>query len=319
MTSKGSEKMTELSIGVDVSKAHLDAACFTTGREARFPNDAAGRKTLRRWIGPAERVARIVYEPTGRFHVGLEQALAGQPLVKVNPLRARRFAEACGARAKTDAIDARMLARMGAQLALPPDPPASEAMRELRELQTARSGLVRDRIVQIQRRDQATLPLLRRQATTSLRAVEQQLAAVEAEIAARIAADPVLAARQDILASIPGFGPRSSATLIVQMPELGAASAKEVAALAGLAPMTRQSGQWHGKARVAGGRGDPRRALYMPALTAIRHHPDIRRFYERLCAAGKPPKVAITAVMRKLVILANTLIAQQRLWEPRPF
>ena len=104
----------------------------------------------------------------------------------------------------------------------------------------------------------------------------------------------------------------------MQVPELGTASAKEIAALAGLAPMTRQSGQWQGKARVAGGRGDVRRALYMPALTAIRHHPDMRRFYQRLCAAGKPPKVAITAVMRKLVILANTLITQQRLWEPRP-
>ena len=318
MTSKGSEKMTELTIGVDIAKDHLDAACFTTGREVRFPNDAGGLKALRRWIGPAASVARIVYEPTGRFHVGLEQAFAGWPLVKVNPLQARRFAEACGTRAKTDAVDARMLARMGAQLDLPPDPLVSEAMRELRELQTARSGLVRDRIALIQRRNQARLPLLRRIAAQSLRAVERQLAAIEAAIEARIAADPELVARQRILASIPSFGPRSCAALLVQVPELGTASAKEIAALAGLAPMTRQSGQWQGKARVAGGRGDVRRALYMPALTAIRHHPDMRRFYQRLRAAGKPPKVAITAVMRKLVILANTLITQHRLWAPRP-
>ena len=112
MTSKGSEKMTQLTIGVDIAKDHLDAACFTTGREGRFPNDAGGLKALRRWIGPAA-PSRDVYEPTGRFHVGLEQAFAGWPLVKVNPLQARRFAEACGTRAKTDAVDARMLARMG--------------------------------------------------------------------------------------------------------------------------------------------------------------------------------------------------------------
>ena len=309
--------MTELSIGVDISKHHLDAACFTSGRQARFPNDAAGLAALGRWIGAARQVARLVYEATGRYHARLEEVFAGWPLVKVNPLRARRFAEACGTRAKTDAVDARMLARMGAQLQLPPDAPVSQAARELRALQTARAGLVRDRIAQIQRAEQAQLPLLKRIAARALSLVERQLAEVEAAIEARIAADPELAGRQKIVASIPGVGPRLSATLVVEMPELGTAPAKKITALAGLAPMTRQSGEWRGKARVSGGRGDVRRALYMPALNAIRHNPDMRRTYERLVAAGKPAKVAIVAVMRKLLILANTLLAEGRPWEPR--
>jgi len=303
--------MTELTIGVDISKRRLDAACYTSGRQERFANDAAGLKALRRWIGPGRLVARLVYEATGRYHAGLEAAFAGWPLVKVNPLRARRFAEACGTRAKTDAVDARMLARMGAQLALPPDPPASPGARELQALQTARAGLVGDRIALIQRADQARLPLLRRLAARWIRALS-------AAIAARIAADSALARRQEILLSIPCVGQHLSATLVVEMPELGAASAKEIAALAGVAPLTRQSGQWTGKARISGGRGDLRRALYMPALNAIRYHPDMRRLYERLTAAGKPAKVAIVAVMRKLLVLANALVAQDRLWEPRP-
>jgi transposase len=310
--------MTELTIGVDISKRRLDAACYTSGRQERFANDAAGLKALRRWIGPGRLVARLVYEATGRYHAGLEAAFAGWPLVKVNPLRARRFAEACGTRAKTDAVDARMLARMGAQLALPPDPPAGPGARELQALQTARAGLVGDRIALMQRADQARLPLLRRLAARALRLIEAQLAEVETAIAARIAADRALARRQEILLSIPCVGQHLSATLVVEMPELGAASAKEIAALAGVAPLTRQSGQWTGKARISGGRGDLRRALYMPALNAIRYHPDMRRLYERLTAAGKPAKVAIVAVMRKLLVLANALVAQDRLWEPRP-
>ena len=318
MTSKGPEKMTDLTIGIDISKHHLDAACLTSGRQERFANDAAGLRALKRWIGPAGRVARLVYEATGRYHAGLEAAFAGWPLVRVNPLRARRFAEACGTRAKTDAIDARMLARMGDRLELPPDPPASPVMRELQALQTARAGLVRDRIALIQRADAARLALLKRQTGRALRLVEAQLAEIEAEISTRIAADRQLARRQEILASIPGVGPRLSATLVVGMTELGAAPGKAIAALAGLAPLTRQSGDWTGRARVSGGRGDVRRALYMPALNAIRHNPDMRRFYDRLGAAGKPAKVAIVAVMRKLLVLANALVAQDRLWEPRP-
>lgn len=318
MTSQGPEKMTEVTIGIDISKHHLDAACFTSGRQERFGNDPAGRRALRRWIGPKRRVARLVYEATGRYHAELEEAFAGWPLVKVNPLQARRFAEACGTRAKTDAVDARMLARMGARLDLPPDPPASPALRELRELQTARDGLVRERVTLIQRAAQARLALLKRLAARMLRLVEAELAEVEAAIAARIAADPDLARRQEILRSIPCVGPHLSATLVVEMPELGTAPGKRIASLGGVAPITRQSGTWKGRAWVGGGRRDVRRALYMPALNAARHNPDMRRLYERLVAAGKPAKVAIAAVMRKLLLLANALIAQDRIWEPRP-
>lgn len=321
----GPEKMTELTIGVDISKDHLDAACHTSGRQARFPYDASGLRALRGWIGPVQRVARLVYEATGRYHADLEDAFEGWPLVKVNPGRARRFAEACGTHAKTDAVaqnarfqhDARMLARMGAQLELVPDLPVSPEMRALRRLHSAREGLVRDRISLMQREKQARLPLLRRLSATALRLAERQLAEVEAAIRDAIAADPALARRNAVLTSIPGVGPHLSATLVTEMPELGTASDKEIAALAGVAPMTRQSGRWSGKAWVTGGRSHVRRALFMPALNASQHNPDLRRTYERLLAAGRAPKVAITAVMRKLIILANTLLAENLLWAPR--
>ena len=223
----------------------------------------------------------------------------------MNPLQARRFAEACGTRAKTDALDARMLARMGARLALAPEPPISAALQELRDLQQARTALVRDRLRLPQRQQAARLPLLKRLFARSLREADRQIAAIEAEIETRIAADPDLAERRRILVSVRGLGPCAAVAFIAGMPELGRLPARQAAALAGLAPMTRQSGRWCGPRRGFGGRHGLRQALYMPALSAIRYNPDMRRLYERLCAAGKPPKVAITAVMRKLVVLAN--------------
>ena len=195
---------------------------------------------------------------------------------------------------------------MGARLALPPDPPAAPGARELRALQTARDGLARDRIALMQREKHAALPLLRRLAARALRLVEAQIAAVDAAIAERIAADPTRARRQEILVSIPGVGPQLSALLVVAMPELGAASARQIAALAGVAPTTRQSGQWTGKAWISGGRADVRRGLYMPTLNAVRHNPDVRRFYDRLVAAGKPKKLALVADLRKLRVLATS-------------
>lgn len=191
-------------------------------------------------------------------------------------------------------------------------------MRELRDLQAARASLVRARVAIRSRQGQARLPLLRRLAARSLREADRQLDELDAEIERRIGADPDFAERRRILLPVPGFGPLVTATLVARMPEPGGSSAKESAALAGLAPMTRQSGRWCGKARISGGRRAVGQALHMPALSAIRHHPDMRRTYERLCAVGKPPKVAITAVMRKLVVLANTVLAEGRAWQPRP-
>jgi len=303
-------------IGVDVSKDHLDTHRWPDGASLRVTNDAAGHRTLIRWIG--RDAARVVFEPTGPYHGAFERALhrAGVPCAKLNPARVRRFAEALGTRAKTDRVDAGLLARMGALLEPAAETPRPQALDDLRALQLARAALIRDRTAASSRAGQLTLDLLKRQHVRRLKALERDLAAIDAAIAALIAADPGLARNAHILSSIPSLSAVSAAAILAEMPELGTLEPGAAAALAGVAPFTRQSGRWKGQAHIGGGRAGLRRALYMPALSAARFNPDLKVVYDRLRAAGKPAKVALVAVMRKLLILANTLIRNDREWTP---
>lgn len=305
-------------IGIDISKDWLDAHRLTAAKAARFANDRLGHSALLRWIGRTP-VARIVYEPTGRYHREMERRLAAAdlPLVKVNPRHARRFCEALGARAKTDRADAAMLARMGAALALEPRTEQSQSLRDLNDLLAARRALVKDRTAAKNRAKGLTLPLLRRQNTARLKRIEADLAAIDDAVQALIAADPALAERHAILRSIPGLGDVTAAALIALAPELGDLDQRQIASLAGLAPITRQSGNWRGRAFIRGGRALLREALYMPALVAIQHNEDAKRVFQRLTANGKPAKLALTAVMRKLIVLANALLRDQRRWTPK--
>ena len=273
---------------------------------------------LLRWIG-RHPVARIVYEPTGRYHREVERRLAAAdlPLVKVNPRHARRFCEALGARAKTDRADAAMLARMGAALALQPRTEQSQSLRDLNDLLAARRALVKDRTAAKNRAKGLTLPLLRRQNAARLRRIKADIAAIDEAVAALRSATPELAERHAILSSIPGLGDVTAAALLALAPELGALDQRQIASLAGLAPITRQSGAWRGRAFIRGGRAMLREALYMPALAAIQHNPDAKRLFRRLSQNGKPAKVALTAVMRKLIVLANALLRDQRRWTPK--
>ncbi|MEP6565937.1 MAG: IS110 family transposase [Mesorhizobium sp.] len=309
--------MTEITIGVDISKETLDAYRFPDGESRRFDNTGKGHKALMRWIGAPP--ARVVYEPTGPYHRGFERRLAeaGLPLVKVNPRQARRFAEATGKLAKTDRCDAAMLARMGAVLALTARPLRSLLLNELKDLHMARTALIKDRTAARNRAKTLTLALLRRQNGERLRQIQRQLGDIDQTILMSIKADLDLAQRLDILTSIPGVSNTTAFALIIDMPELGTLEPPEAASLAGLAPVARQSGTWTGRAFIRGGRANVRQALYMPALVAIRFNPDLKAKYETLKAAGKPPKVAITALMRKLIILANALIKAQRKWTPK--
>lgn len=312
--------MTEITIGVDISKDTLDAHCHPDGNERQFANTAAGHKALVAWVRRQARwpVKRIVFEPTGPYHRAFERALskACLPIVKVNPRHARRFAEATGRLAKTDRLDAALLARMGAVLSLPPRPVPDDSIAELKQLLVARDALVKDRTAAKNRAKTIGLALLKQHNAERLRQIDRQLAAIEAEIQARIAADPVLAQRFQVLTSIPGIAAVTAFALLIDMPELGSLNPGQAASLAGLAPVTRQSGRWQGKAFIRGGRAAVRRALYMPALVALRYNPDLKAKYDHLTAAGKVPKVAITAVMRKLVVLANALLKADRIWQP---
>jgi transposase len=228
-----------------------------------------------------------------------------------------RFAEAAGKLAKTDRIDALMLARYGALLEPVTRPVRSDVQNRLAELVAARRGLMRDRTATLNRLKTLTIELLKRHARHRLRQIEAQVASLDAAIDAIVLGDPVLCRRRDVLASIPGLGLITAHTLLADMPELGAMDEGQAASLAGLAPITRQSGIWRGRSCIQGRRASLRQALYMPAIVAMRFNPDLKRVYDRLIAQRKHTKIAITAIMRKIVVLANALLRDNRLWTPK--
>ena len=224
--------MPDSTVGIDISKTHLDAYTAPAGKAARFTNDSAGFKALIAWID--QPVRSVVYEPTGPWHRAFEEALlqAGLPLARANPLQARRFAQAMGQRAKTDAVDARVLAQMGTALHLRPTEASPPTHRALEELQVARDALVTDRTAARNRQKHLRHPLLKQQSKTRLSQIDRHLAAVDAAIGKRLAEDVVLARRTEILTSIPGVSSITAAGLLTRMPELGRLDAKAVASLA---------------------------------------------------------------------------------------
>ncbi|WP_294620666.1 transposase [uncultured Roseovarius sp.] len=309
--------MTEHTIGVDISKSHLDVFDAERREAKRFENSISGFRAFEKWLGKAH-IARVVYEPTGPYHRNFEERFCDKlPLVKVNPLQARRFAEACGTRAKTDALDARGLARMGVALELEPDIPVAKAARILKDLQVARAALIKERTRLNNRGYVQTNTVLKRQTKARLALVEKQLSELDREIDALIKADKTSARRREIVQSIPGLGSVASAAILTYLPEIGTLDRRQVGSLAGVVPYNRDSGQWKGKSFISGGRKPLRDALYMPALVAMRYNPDLKTKYEALRAAGKPAKVAIVAIMRKLIETANALVKADRLWVPK--
>jgi len=206
---------------------------------------------------------------------------------------------------------------MGALLELAICPPRSQILSELKELYVAREGLIEDRTAAKNRAKQIALSVLKRQNQQRIERIERRIQSVETEIETRPNADPTLERRLQILTGIPGISRIAAFALLIEMPELGALDAKKAASLAGLAPAARQSGHWTGRASIAGGRANVRQALYMPALVAARFNEDLKALYDRLKAKGKPAKVALTALMRKLVVLANALLKANRKWAPK--
>jgi transposase len=242
-------------VGVDISKLTLDVYLHPQASARQFPNTAVGIKALLAWLGQTE-IHRVIFEPTGAYHRSLERQLgdADIAMVKVNPLQARRFAEAIGQRAKTDAVDAAMLARFGALDALQTRPVISQTLSDMKALLVARRGLVKDRVAATNRHHVQRAPLLKRLADQRLRQVERQIAAIDAALRALCRADAEMTARLDILVSIPAIGEATALTMLIEMPELGTMDNKAVASLAGLAPVARDSGQHRGKRFIRAGR-----------------------------------------------------------------
>jgi len=304
-------------IGIDISKATLDAHRLIGNEARQFANTPAGLRALRRWIG-TKMPDLVIYEATGAYHAAIERSFSGVlPLVKVNPLQARRFAQARGTRAKTDAVDARILAMMGTALDLVPDAPVDKNQPALKEMQIARMALIKERTRLLNRSKTQTLTILKRQSKARLGQIRRQLAELEDALLELARQCPKRARAFHILCSIPGLGRITAVAILVECPEIGTLTRKQIASLAGLAPMTRQSGQWRGTAFIQGGRKFLRYALYMPALVAARFNPDLRQKYQAMISDGKPAKVALTALMRKLIELANVLVRQDREWTPK--
>ena len=305
--------------GIDIAKDQLDVCLYPDGATRCFPNDAKGHRALIAGLA-AYSLQRVVFEPTGAYHRGLERCLAsaGLPLAKINPRHARRFAEALGQLAKTDRLDAALLARFGALLEPPSRPVLSPTLEAMKELVVARQALIKDRTAALNRQKIVRAPLLQRQLEQRLRQIARHLAAVDTQLQSLCQGDADLGPRLAILMSIPGIAQATAVSLLVERPELGSLDQSQVASLAGLAPVARDSGASRGRRTIRGGRAHLRQALYMPALVAARFNPDLKAKYQALLAAGKPAKVALTAIMRKLIILANALLRDQRNWSRKP-
>jgi transposase len=312
------ETKAKSNVGIDVSKDWLDVHVLPGDDQLRVPNTREGIRQLKRWLRRFD-LALVVVEATGKWHRQVQRSLAASaiPVAVVDPFRVRMFAKAQGIFAKTDRLDARVLASFAALMAPSARALAPQALDELAELVTAHMTAVEAQTALKNQRSTATVKFLQRQLDRRSERADQDIEALDAAILTRIKADEGLARRYTILTSIPGFGFVTAATLIACLAELGSITAKQCGMLAGLAPIADQSGKREGARVIFGGRARVRRALYLAALSAVRFNADMRAFYQRLRAVGKAAKAALIAVARKLVILANTLINGDRLWQPQ--
>ena len=306
----------DLYLGIDVARDHLDVAVHPTGTAWRVANTPTGHATLRQRV-QGQPYRRLVLEASGGYEQAVADVLAaaGLPVVVVNSRQVRDFARARGILAKTDTLDAQVLAHFAATVQPRVRPRPDAATQHLSDLVTRRRQLRDMRTAEQQRRRQAPAAI-RADIDALLAVLKRRLARLEAQIVRAVQATPTLRTRAAWLRSIPGIGPVAAATLLAEVPELGTLNRKQVAALVGVAPFNRDSGAWRGRRCVWGGRAAVRAVLYMATLTACRLHPGLRAFYQRLLAAGKPPKVALTACLRKLIVLCNALCKQQAPWNP---
>ena len=302
------------SVGIDVSKAALDVSTYPGSNTWRVEYTPAGTAALAGELADLDPEV-VVVEATGGLEVSLVAALgsAGLPVTVVNPRQVRDFARATGRLAKTDKLDAQVLAQFGAAVR-PVVRPLPEAARlELRALVTRRQQLL-EMITAEKNRMRRTTPGVRHRIEVNLKWLKEQLKELDHDQGDFLRSSPLWQDEIKVLRSIPGIGPVVTAAVISRLPEAGIVNGKEVASLVGVAPFNRDSGTLRGKRTVWGGREPLRTALYMATLVAVRHNPVLRAFYQRLCAAGKPKKVALTACLRKLLVILNSMIKHNQTW-----
>lgn len=306
-------------VGVDLSKRRWDVATYPHALEASFTTDAAGQAAFVQWLRDHAPGCVVACEASG----GLERQLiavltaAGIGVRLLDARRVRSFASAAGTRAKNDRIDAHMIARFAATFPGAPIVP-DHAREHLAELVGARHHLQNQLVATENHASHLRLPAARKISDEHIAALKRWRATVDAQIAQAIAKIPVLAETARLIRSVPGVGPVTAARLLADLPELGQIDARKAAALVGVAPYDRDSGQRKGSRTIAGGRADVRSTLYMAALVAARRNPVLKAFYDRLRAAGKPAKLVLVAVMRKLVTILTAILRTQTPWNPAP-
>jgi len=304
-------------IGIDVSKDRLDVHVVPSGKAFTVSRDGKGLETLidrLRKLSPQ----LIAIEATGGFETIVAAALASTelPLAIVNPAQVRHFAQAVGKRAKTDLIDAEVIARF-VEAVKPEVRPVPDAQaRTLGELVARRRQIIEMMVAERQREQRTALVRVRKSILRHIKMLEKELAEIDSDIGTLVRGSPLWREKEDLLVTFPGIGTTLARTLLAEMPELGNLNRREIASLAGVAPFTRQSGRWKGKSMIAGGRAPVRSALYMAALSASNFNPSLKRFYQRLLSAGKPKMVALIAVARKILTILNAMLRERKQWQP---
>ena len=295
-------------IGIDVAKAHLDVSGAVQCR--RFSNERSGHVALVRWLKTSQAPVQLICEASGGYEQALLESLAeGEVAITlVQALRVRQYARAAGILAKTDRIDARVLAAFGAALRPKPTPPLSREQKRLRELESQRRHLSQVLRAEENRLAQLRCAELRSLGRSLINKIQKQIDAIEERISSLIAQDQTFCAKAQKLTAVTGVRARTAALLLAQMPELGQLNRRQAAALAGLAPFNHDSGSLRGKRTIFGGRRALRSGLYMAALAAARYNPILSRFYQRLRAKGKPHQLALTALMRNLLLALNHIL-----------
>ena len=306
--------MDRITVGIDVSKDRLDVAVRPSGEALAVERTAAGLEELCRRL-TALRPHVVVVEATGGLETVVVAALAGAglPVVVVNPAQIRAFAKALGQRAKTDAIDADVIARFAEAINPAPRPLPDAATRLLADLVARRRQIIDMMTAERQRAARAPARL-KKSIARLLKALERELASVEDDLDDAVRGSPAWREKEDLLSSVPGVKSAISRTLIAELPELGTLDRKQIAALVGLAPFARESGKWRGKSMIGGGRASVRKALFMGAMVAKRFNAVLKTFFDRLVAAGKEKMVALIAVARKLLTILNAILRDRQPW-----
>lgn len=306
----------EITVGIDVSKAQLDVHVHPAGESFAVGNDEAGVAELAGRLSRLDGLVCVGLEASGRYErlAVAELTAAKLPVVVLNPAQVRAYAHALGQRAKTDPIDARVIA-LFVEAVRPEQRQLVDARTdELAALMTRRRQLTQMLTTERLRRQQAPKGAVRVSMARIVTTLEDALRELDAQIDKTVRGTPVWRDKEDLLASVPGIGKTIARTLLAELPELGTLNPKQVAALAGLAPYTRQSGKWRGKSFISGGRSVVRTALFMGALVASRYNPTLKAFRDRLIAAGKPKLVALIAIARKLLVILNAILRDAKPW-----